>query len=186
MTDDTAVPVPDAVPEPPSQPEYSATDAPTGPSAGEAWVDVVARLGDLGEAVSAWAKAAADNPDNRRHLDEVRAGVNDMAGKAEAAFAQVASSDIGQQVKAGATEAGEAIGDAAQKASAAAAPHVASAFAGLADVFGRAATKVDEAASRHGAASAEEPPKRPKPPSSVTESDEGGPTFGSESPTSDD
>ena len=179
MTDDITNPTPGAAPEPPSPP---ATETPAGPSAGEAWADVVARLGDLGEAVSAWAKAAADNPDNRRHLDEVRAGVNDMAGKAEAAFAQVAATDLGQQVKAGATEAGEAIGDAAQKVSSAAAPHVASAFAGLADAFGRAAHRVDEAASRQTGPTV----GPPKPPASAPEPDEDGPTFGSESPTSDD
>jgi hypothetical protein len=153
MSDDPNAPMTDSTPPPPpGEPAESAAEPQAGPTASEAWADVVARMGELGAAMSAWAKAAADNPDNRRHLDEVRSGVNDMAGKAEAAFAEVAASDFGQQVKAGATEAGEAIGDAAQKVSAAAAPHVASAFAGLADVFGRAAHKVGEAADRQSAA----------------------------------
>lgn len=124
------------------------TAEPSGATASEAWADVVARMGDLGEAVSAWARAAADNPENRHHLDDVRASVNDIASKADAAFSQVASSEFGQQFKSGAEEAGAAIGECATKVGDAAAPHVASAFAGLASVFGHAAQRVEEAAAR--------------------------------------
>jgi hypothetical protein len=179
MTDDMTTPTPQGDPEPGFDAVLPPTEAPpAGPSANEAWADVVARMGDLGDAISAWAKAAADSPDNRRHLDELRQGINDMAGKAEGAFEQVTSGDFGQQVKAGAAEAGEAIGDAAQKMSAAAAPHVASAFAGLAGAFGRAAHKVDEAVSRQTAQPAQTaapapdapdtptPPVAPQPPAS--------------------
>jgi hypothetical protein len=131
-----------------SAPESAAGPAPTGPSAGEAWSDVVTSLAHLGDSIAAWTRAAADNPENRRHLEEVRAGVGDIARKADAAFSSVASSDFGQQVKDGAADAGQAIGDTAQKVSDAAAPHVATAFAGLADAFGRAAARVNEAAAR--------------------------------------
>lgn len=159
MTDDpTGIPTAEPQPqsaaepspaEPTAAPQEPAADAqPSGPSASEAWSDVVARMTDLSTAVAAWARAAADNPENRRHLDEVRNGVNDMAKQADAAFAHVTSTEFGQQVKSGAEEAGAAIGDAAQKVSDAAAPHVATAFAGLAGVFGRAAQKVEEAAQR--------------------------------------
>ena len=150
MTDDpAATPTPDPEPQPAADPEPPQAEAgPAGPSTSEAWSDVVARMTDLSAAVAAWARAAADNPENRRHLDEVRNGVNDMARQADAAFAHVTSTEFGQQVKSGAEEAGAAIGDAAQKVGDAAAPHVATAFAGLAGVFGRAAQKVEEAAQR--------------------------------------
>ena len=118
-----------------------------GPTASEAWNGVVAAIGDLGEAVAAWARAATDDPENRRHLDEVRTSVNDMARRADTAFSSVAGSDFGQQVRHGADDAGQAFADTAQKVSDAAAPHVATAFAGLADVFGRAAQKAGEAAA---------------------------------------
>ncbi len=138
----------DPTPPPADASEPAAADATPGPSASEAWAEVVSRMGELSTAVAAWAKAAADNPENRRRLDEVKNGVNDMAKQADAAFAHVTSSDFGQQVKSGAEEAGAAIGDAAQKVSEAAAPHVATAFAGLAGMFGKAAEKVEEAAQR--------------------------------------
>jgi len=135
MTDDPGT----HVPEPPS-----------GPSASEAWKDVVARMSELGAAVSHWAREAADDPENRQRVEQLRVGVNDMAKKADAAFSQAMGTDLGQQVQQGAEQAGKAIGDAAQQVSQAAAPHVASAFSGLADAFGRAAAKVNQAATRDG------------------------------------
>lgn len=165
MTDDpSATPASDSVPEPPAAPTTP------GPTAAEAWADVVTALGKLSDAVAAWTKAAADNPENRRRLDDVRNSVNEMAKQADSAFAQVTSTDFGQQVKSGAEEAGHAIGDAAQKVSEAATPHVATAFAGLASAFGRAAHKVEEAAARQkeaaGTEPAETPPEPPEPPTS--------------------
>ena len=150
MSDETGTPIPEQPPA--AAPDAAAPEAPPappadGPEVAEAWREVVARMTDLGEAVTAWAKAAADNPENRRHLEEVRVGVNDMASKAGSAFSDM-SGDLGQQMAQGAQQAGQAIGDTAQKVSDAAAPHVASAFAGLADVFGRAAHRVDEAVKR--------------------------------------
>ena len=117
---------------------------PTGPSAAEAWEEVVVRLRELGDAISAWTKAAADTPENRKHLEEVRSGVNEVARQANDAFSSVASGDVGRQISEGATQMGHAIGEGAQELGAAAAPHVASMFAGLADMFGHAAQKVGE------------------------------------------
>ena len=57
-------------------------DAATGGPASEAWAEVVTRMSELSAAVGAWAKAAADNPENRRHLDDVRNGVNNIAKEA--------------------------------------------------------------------------------------------------------
>ncbi len=139
---------------------------------------------ELSTAVAAWARAAADNPENRRHLDEVRNGVNDMAKQADAAFAHVTSTEFGQQVKSGAEEAGAAIGDAAQKVSDAAAPHVATAFAGTrrrvrtrgaegrgggsapegADCRGRGAVQLHRRPRGRPAAEPPAPPAPPAPP----------------------
>ncbi|MFA5845155.1 MAG: hypothetical protein WC971_10050 [Coriobacteriia bacterium] len=119
------------------------TDA-AGASAGQAWADVLARMSDLAEAVARWAKAAANDPDNRQKLDQVRTGINDMAQKADAALGHVSSSDIGQHVKEGAEQAGQAIGGAAHRVAEVAAPHVRNAFAGLSDAFGKAAAKMEE------------------------------------------
>jgi hypothetical protein len=121
-------------------------------------------MGELGLALSAWARSAADDPQNKQRLEQVKAGVNEMARQADNAFGKVTSTDFGQQVSQGAQQAGDAIGDAAQQVSDAAAPHVATALSGLAGVFGRAAAKVDEAVNRERAAQqAAEAPATPAP-----------------------
>lgn len=148
MTDE--IPIPDRTPTPEPAPD---TTVPRRDSAtADAWTDVVARMGELGSAISAWARTAADDPQNKQRLEQVRAGVDEMARQADVAFGKVASSDFGQQVSQGAAQAGDAIGDAAQQVSDAAAPHVATALSGLASVFGRAAAKVDQAVNRDRAA----------------------------------
>ncbi len=111
---------------------------------------------ELGAALSAWAKSAADDPQNKRGSNQVRAGVDEMARQADAAIGKVTSTDFGQQVSQGAQQAGDAIGGAAQQVSEAAAPHVATALSGMASVFGRAAAKVDEAVNGTG------PPMQPR------------------------
>ncbi len=127
-----------------SSAEPSETSA--GPSASDAWKDVVARMAEFGAAISRWAKSAADDPENRARLEQLKSGMNDIARKTDAAFSSAMDSDFGRQVQQGAEQAGKAIGDAAQEISQAAAPHVATAFAGLAEMFGKAAAKIDEAA----------------------------------------
>jgi hypothetical protein len=140
--------------EPSAEPQPAEIPASSGPTAAEAWNDVVTKLSELSDAISAWAKAAADTPENRKHVDDVRNGVDDMARRANEAFASVSGSDFGRQFAEGASQMGSAIGESAQEFGAAAAPHVATAFAGLADVFGRAAQKVGETVS---------PPSTPDP-----------------------
>jgi hypothetical protein len=169
MTDDQTTPATPTEPEPAETPvgegapepvAEAAETAAAAASASEAWGDVLASMVTLGDAISAWARAAANEPDAKRHLDELRSGVNEMARQADAAVSSVTGGDFGKQVSEGASQAGDAIGAAAAELSQAAAPHVATAFAGLADVFGRAAQKVSEAASSSTSA---QPHTRPAP-----------------------
>jgi hypothetical protein len=160
MTDEPSIPAPPPSPED-SAPAAESATPPDGPSAGEAWVDVVAKLRDLGDAIGAWTKAATDTPENRARVGEIRKGVDDIALQVNEAFTSVAASDFGRQVSQGATNVGQAIGDTAEEIGQAAAPHVASAFAGLADAFSRAAHKVGEAATPQPAPQAPEAPKTP-------------------------
>jgi sulfite reductase alpha subunit-like flavoprotein len=157
MTDEPNVPIPPTQAEPSTSPaETNAPEAPeAGPTANEAWEDVVTRLRDLGEAISAWTKAAADTPENRKHLEEVRSGVNEIGRQTTQAFTSVTSGDFGRQVSEGATQVGQAIGDTAHEFGQAAAPVFASAFAGLSEAFGRAAQKVEESAAQRAEAPAE-------------------------------
>ena len=142
------------------QPEATEPTAAAGPTPGEAWYDVVDRMGELGKAISAWANAAANDPSARKHVEELRDGVNQMARQADQTLTTVVNSERGQQFVAGATQAGQAIGGAASDLGQAAAPHVATALAGIADAFGRAAQKVGEAAAPKASS---EPPSRPAP-----------------------
>jgi hypothetical protein len=162
MTTEETEPIPDATDEPPT-PEQDA-EAGTGepaadpssasasdPRPAEAWDDVLAKVTDLGDAISRWAKTAKDDPENRRKLDEVKAGMNDMARQAQTTFESIDETEFGKSVRQGAEETGRVLGDAAQRVSDAAAPHVAVIFAGLADAFGKAAASVDEQARRASA-----------------------------------
>jgi hypothetical protein len=161
MTDE--IPTPDPIPTPEPTADAGPGAAPPASTAtADAWNDVVARMGELGLALSAWAKSAADDPQNKQRLEQVKAGVDEMARQADTAFSKVTSTDFGQQVSQGAQQAGEAIGGAAQQVSDVAAPHVATALSGLAGFFGQAAAKVDEAVNRDR--SAEKPAADPAAP----------------------
>ena len=126
------------------------SDGTTTPRAGEAWDDVLAKVSDLSDAISRWAKTAANDPENRRKLDEVKAGMDDMARQAQTTFEHIDETEFGKQVRQGAEETGRVLGDAAQKVSDVAAPHVAVIFSGLADAAG-----VDEQVRRTSARSPE-------------------------------
>lgn len=130
--------------------------------ASEAWSEVVDKMSQLGDAITAWAKAAAHDPENKRHVDELRAGLNGLTARAGEAFETVKESDLGQQVGEAADKAGAAIGEAAEKVTTAAAPHVASAFGALSEAFGKAAHKVGTSVSSQPAP----PPAAATPPAS--------------------
>jgi hypothetical protein len=129
MTDETGSTTPDQTPH-------------SGPTTSEAWDAVLARMSDFGVAVTAWAGAAAKEPDTKEKLDQIRAGIDGIEMRTDAA--------LGRAVR---SQAGQAIGDAAHTAAEVAAPHVRNLFAELADIFGKAATKVDETMKDTGSAS---------------------------------
>lgn len=132
MADETGLPEPEPT-------------MPSGPTPGEAWDDVVARLSGLGDAVTRWAKAAANEPDTKQKLDQVRVGIDEIGQKADAALGRAVRSDLGHQVREGAEQAGQAMSDAVQQVSQAAGPHLKNVFSEISDIFGKAAVRVDEA-----------------------------------------
>ncbi|MGV8083872.1 MAG: hypothetical protein AB2L09_09625 [Coriobacteriia bacterium] len=147
-------------------PEEPLTDEKlAGVSAAEAWNEVVARLGELGDAISRWARTATRDPENRRKVEEVRTRVTEFAGRAEAAVSDT-SSDIAEQVKSGMAKAGQAIDETARRVSAATAPRVSNALAELSNQFARAAARVDQAIQERAESepAAEEMPAPPPPP----------------------
>lgn len=130
--------------------------APAVPTARQAWREVLARMGDLGDAMTQWTKAAAHKDDAKQKLEQIRAGISDMAQKADAAFGHVDSSELGEQVRASAEQVGGVFGEAAQSVREATAPHVRDAFAEFSDVFRQAAEKMAEP---------KPPASKPSPPS---------------------
>ena len=50
----------------------------TGPTSGDAWREVAARLDDLGDAITRWARATKDDPDNRRRATELKERIEAM------------------------------------------------------------------------------------------------------------
>ena len=115
----------------------------TAPTASQAWQNVLDRMSDLGAAMEQWTKTAASEADTRQKFEQVRAGINDIAQKADTALGQ-AESKLSQQVKQGAEQAGQAFGDAAQRMREATEPHVKNAFSDLSDIFGKAAERMGE------------------------------------------
>ena len=113
------------------------------PAASQAWQNVLERMSDLGGAMEQWTKTVAGEADTRQKFEQVRAGINDIAQKADTALGH-AESELGQQVKEGAEQAGQAFGDAAQRMREATEPHVKTAFSDLSDIFGKAAARMGE------------------------------------------
>ena len=124
-------------------PPASKSKTPAAPTASQAWQNVLARMSDLGDAMGQWTKAAANEADTKERLEQVRAGINDIAHKADTALGY-SESKLGQQVNKGAEQAGQAFGDAAQRMRAATEPHVKDAFADLSEIFGKAAERMGE------------------------------------------
>jgi len=129
----------------------SKSKTPAAPTSTQAWQNVLARMSDLGDALEQWTKMAANGGDTEQKFEQVRAGINDIAHKADTALGR-AESKLGRQVKEGAEQAGQAFGDAAQRMREATEPHVKDAFADLSDIFGKAADRMGEPS-----------PARPKP-----------------------
>jgi hypothetical protein len=122
-------------------------------------------MSDFGVAVTVWAGAAAAEPDTKEKLDQVRAGIDEIGTKLDAA--------VGRAVR---SQAGQAIGDAAHAVAEATAPHVRGVFSELSDMFGKAASRVD-ATMKAAAESA--PVEEPSPPTGSAApgpTDPGGPT----------
>ena len=121
----------------------SKSNTSTAPTASQAWQNVLERMSDLGVAMEQWTKTAASEADTRQKFEQVRAGINDIAQKADSALGH-AESKLGQKVKEGAEQAGQAFDDAAQRMREATEPHVKNAFSDLSDIFGKAAERMGE------------------------------------------
>lgn len=159
MTDeDTRYGVGD-VPEPPlyeegvgsTQEPKAVADEPSSPGAGEAWREVIVQLDVLADSMGRWAKAAVNDPENRRHAEEIRAKLDSVGDRIAATVDDATKTDIGRTVQHAAEQTGRAVVEAGGKVAAEAAPVVASVLGGVAGFLGKAADRVSQAAEKPAA-----------------------------------
>jgi len=132
--------------------EPFAADEPTGPGPKDAWREVLAQIDALGDSMTRWAKAAVNDPENRRHADEIKARLDSVGSKVASTFDEATKTDIGKSVQQAAETTGKAVVEAGGKVAAEAAPVVASALSGFAGMLGKAAERVSTAADKRTSA----------------------------------
>ena len=144
--------VPDVSAEPAAEPTDDASEgAPDEAARGasgvkDAWRDVLTQLDTLGDSMSRWAKAAVNDPENRRHAAEIRSKIDAMSAKVTATVDEATHTEVGRSVAEAADKTGKAIADAGGKVAQETAPAVASALTALADFLGKAAQQVGQSA----------------------------------------
>jgi hypothetical protein len=111
---------------------------------GDAWRDVVAQLEAFTEAVGRWAKAAVQDPDNKRRVEELKAGMDKIASSIGEAADKAADSEVGQSFKEAAGKTGDAFKVAGQKIGSEVGPHLAGAFKTASDKLREAADKIEQ------------------------------------------
>jgi len=149
----------------PADPESAGTEArPAGavPGAGDAWREVVAELDALGDALGRWLKAAVNDPDNKRRLDELSARLDGFVSEVGASAKGAADSEVGQSFKEAADKTGEAFKMAGEKFSGEVGPKLAGAFKVMGEKLRGAADKIEE--RQAGVASEAATPPAAEPP----------------------
>lgn len=124
--------------------------------AGDAWRDVVAQLEAFTEAVGRWAKAAVKDPDNKRRVEELKAGMDKIASSIGEAADKATDSEVGQSFKEAAEKTGEAFKVAGQKFGSEVGPHLAGAFKTASEKLHEAAGKMEQKADTSNADAAAE------------------------------
>jgi len=137
--------------------EPASADEPAAAGPKDAWRDVLAQIDALGDSMTRWAKAAVNDPENRRHADEIKAKFDSVGDKIAATFDDATKTEIGKSVQQAAETTGKAVVEAGGKVAAEAAPVVVSALSGFAGMLGKAAERVSTAADRRTSAPAAAP-----------------------------
>jgi len=114
----------------------------------EAWAEVLTQIDALADSMGRWAKAAMNDPENRRHAAEIKAKLDTVGAKLSSAVDDATKTDIGRSVHEAADKTGQAVVDVSGKVAQEAAPAVAGVLTGFADLLGKAADKVGKAAEK--------------------------------------
>lgn len=128
----------------------------------DSWAEVVRSLDDLATAVTGWAGAMRDDPDNRRRVKQLQQQLENVGHQIGEAADAAAKSDFVKQVGEAAATTGEAVFDTAKRFSGQVAPYISSTLQTAAEGIRDAAKRVDEkAAAREGAGTSEAPTVTP-------------------------
>jgi hypothetical protein len=133
--------------------------------ASSAWHDVVSELDALGEAIARWAKAAVNDPENQRRLNELGDRLEGLVDNVGASIKGAADGDVGQSFREAADKTGEAFKVAGAKFSDEVGPKLAGAFRTVGEKLRGAADRMEERAADKPDEDAPVPPVPPPGPS---------------------
>lgn len=132
------------------------------------WADVKRSLDELGAALTKWASAVKDDPENRRHAAQIKEQFESMGKDMGKIIDSATDSGFVKDMGSAAGKAGEAVTDAAHTLGREVRPFMAAAFRTAAEGMRVVAEKVDDSAARKTAAApapaAPEPPPAPSHP----------------------
>jgi hypothetical protein len=127
----------------------------TGDASGGDWREVTEALNALAASVGRATKAAMENEENRRRLQELGDGLASLARKVGESVDAAAATPEGRQVKEAVVRAAETVRDAGDKAAEQLRPHVLSAVEAANEKFRRAAEQWEKPAEPAPAPAAE-------------------------------
>lgn len=113
------------------------------PEANSAWRDVLKEFDMLGDAIGRWAKAAVNDPDNQRRLNELSDRLEGLVDSVGSSIKGAADTEVGDSFKEAAEKTGEAFKVAGAKFSEEVGPRLSSAFRTMGDKLRGAAEKMD-------------------------------------------
>lgn len=149
--------------------DYDTTTGPSGTgntgAPRDEWAEVKRSLDELGAAMTKWAAAVKDDPENRRQAREIKERFESMGKDMGRVIDSAADSDFARDMGSAAGKAGEALVDAARVVGREVRPFMATAFRTAAEGMRVVAEKVDDSAARRAAATPQTPAaSAPEPP----------------------
>ena len=140
-----------------NQTTQAAPEAASTPEATAAWRDVVAELDALGAAIGRWVTAAANDPENKRRIDELSDRLDGLVDTVSTTVKGAAEGDVGQSFKEAADKTGEAFKAAGAKVSEEVGPKLAGAFKTMSEKLRGAAEKMEDRAATETAPAPDAP-----------------------------
>ncbi|MBN2846951.1 MAG: hypothetical protein JXP72_00675 [Coriobacteriia bacterium] len=141
-----SIPVPDETPGAAGagEPGTVSADADSASDAASAWREVVEGLDALSEAIGRWAKAAVNDPENKRRADELSAKLEGFVSEVGDTIKGAGESEVGQSFREAADKTGDAFRQAGEKLSEEIGPKLSGAFKSAAERLGQAAQRIEQ------------------------------------------